>query len=85
MAIKAAAGKLELQDPPLLWFLGIADRYRLRELQIDVRTVCAAAALSPIHRDPFDRILVALAQETALTILTSDHNIAKYNGIKTLW
>ncbi|PYQ93010.1 MAG: PIN domain nuclease [Acidobacteria bacterium] len=46
---------------------------------------CAAAGLPLIHRDPSDRVLVALAQAHALTVLTSDENIGKYPGVKTLW
>ena len=45
----------------------------------------AAAGLPLIHRDPFDRVLVALAQAQALTVLTSDENIGRYPGVKTLW
>ena len=45
----------------------------------------APAALPLIHRDPFDRVLVVLAQAHALIVLTSDEDIAKYPGVKTLW
>ena len=85
VAIKAAAGKLQLMEPPLLWFFALAERYGLREIPLDSRIACAAAALLLIHRDPFDRVLVALAQAHALTILTSDENISKYPGVKTSW
>ncbi len=85
VAIKAAAGSLRLAEPAAQWFLGLADRYHLRELPLDARTACAAAALPPIHQDPFDRVLVALAQANALTVLTSDEHIPKYPGVKTLW
>jgi len=33
----------------------------------------------------FDRVIVALAHAHKLTILTSDRNIAKYPGVKTIW
>jgi PIN domain nuclease of toxin-antitoxin system len=46
---------------------------------------CAAAALPLVHRDPFDRVIVALAQTHGFTVLTSDENIQKYAGVKTLW
>jgi PIN domain nuclease of toxin-antitoxin system len=46
---------------------------------------CAAAALPRLHRDPFDRVIVALAQAHALTVLTSDENIRRYAGVTTLW
>ena len=38
-----------------------------------------------IHRDPFDRIIIATAIEEGLTLLTNDSNITKYSGVKTLW
>ena len=85
VAIKAAAGKLRLPTPPYQWFVAMTERYVLRELPLDARAACAAAALPMLHRDPFDRVLVALAQERALTVLTSDINISKYPGTATLW
>lgn len=85
VAIKAAAGKLRLSEPAFSWFVGLAERYSLREVPLDARVACAAAALPRIHRDPFDRVLVALAQTHALTVLTSDVNIPKYAGVKTIW
>ena len=85
VAIKVAAGKIRLREPPMQWFLGLSERHELRELPLDAHSACAAAALPPIHRDPFDRVLVALAQAHALTVLTSDENIPKYPGVKTLW
>ncbi|PYR84890.1 MAG: PIN domain nuclease [Acidobacteria bacterium] len=85
VAIKAAGGKLRLKQTPIQWFLGLAEYYHLREIPLDGRLVCAAAALPPIHRDPFDRVIVALAQAHALIVLTSDANIPKYPGVTTLW
>ena len=85
VAIKAAGGKLRLREPTLQWFLGLAERYELREVPLDAGIACAAAVLPLLHRDPFDRVIVALAQVHGLTVLTSDENIRKYAGVKTLW
>jgi PIN domain nuclease of toxin-antitoxin system len=85
VAIKAAAGKLRLTESPIQWFIGLTERYALRELPLDARTACAAAALPRLHLDPFDRVIVALAQTHALTVLTSDENIARYPSTTTLW
>jgi PIN domain nuclease of toxin-antitoxin system len=85
VAIKSASGKIRLKESPAQWFSGLVERYDLRELLLDAPTACAAAALPPLHRDPFDRVAVAVAQAHALTILTSDDNIPKYPGVKTLW
>jgi PIN domain nuclease of toxin-antitoxin system len=85
VAIKRAAGKLQIQEPPLTWFLGLTQRYGLREIPLDAHTACTAAALPPIHRDPFDRVLVALAVANTMTVLTSDQNIARYSSVRTCW
>jgi PIN domain nuclease of toxin-antitoxin system len=85
VAIKVAGGKLRLLEPPAGWFSGLAERYDLREVPLDAGVACAAAALPLLHRDPFDRVIVALAQARALTILTSDENIPRYAGVTTLW
>jgi PIN domain nuclease of toxin-antitoxin system len=85
VAIKVAGGKLRLLEPPAQWFRGLVDRYDLREVPLDAVIACAAAALPLLHRDPFDRVIVALAQAHALTVLTSDDNICRYAGVTTLW
>jgi PIN domain nuclease of toxin-antitoxin system len=85
VAIKMARGKLHLTLTPVQWFHGVVERYDLREIALDSSTACAAAALPRVHNDPFDRVLVALAQTRSLTILTSDENIPKYPGVSTLW
>lgn len=85
VALKTARGKLRLKEPAVQWFLGLVERYELRELPLDARTACAAAALPMVHRDPFDRVLVALAIADSLTVLTCDEHIPKYEGVRTLW
>jgi PIN domain nuclease of toxin-antitoxin system len=85
VAIKVAGRKLRLQEPPAHWFLGLVERYDLREVPLDSGVACAAAALPWLHRDPFDRIIVALAQAFRLTVLTSDENIRRYPGVSTRW
>lgn len=85
VAIKVAGGKLRLLEPPIHWFRGLAERYDLREAALDAGIACAAAALPPIHRDPFDRVIVALAQAHDLRVLTSDENIPKYSGVNAIW
>ena len=45
IAIKVAAGKLQLNGPPERWFADFLDHYVLREVHLDARLACAAAAL----------------------------------------
>jgi PIN domain nuclease of toxin-antitoxin system len=37
-------------------------------------------SLPPIHKDPFDRILVAQAMVEGMTLLTADPSVAQYFG-----
>jgi PIN domain nuclease of toxin-antitoxin system len=43
VAISVARGKLRLREPPIQWFLGLSERYQLRELPLNSRLACAAA------------------------------------------
>jgi PIN domain nuclease of toxin-antitoxin system len=43
-----------------------------------------AAALPPLHQDPFDRMLVAQAQAAALTLITADKRVSAY-AVPRLW
>jgi PIN domain nuclease of toxin-antitoxin system len=85
VAIKAASGRLRLKEPPARWFHAMLERHELREVPLEAGIACAAAALPPIHRDPVDRVIVALAQALALPVVTSDEHIARYPGVTTIW
>ena len=50
------------------------------ELAITGAHAVAVDLLPPIHRDPFDRILVAQAQIEGLALLTTDEIVARYPG-----
>ena len=50
------------------------------ELPLTGLHAVTVASLPPIHRDPFDRILIAQALSEDLTLLTSDKIVARYPG-----
>jgi len=50
------------------------------ELAVNGVHAAAVDLLPPIHRDPFDRLLVAQAQVEGLTLLTADEMVARYPG-----
>jgi PIN domain nuclease of toxin-antitoxin system len=85
IAIKARSGKLSLPIATHPWLSRLCQHHRLRELSLDSALACAAAELPLLHRDPFDRVLIASAQRHQLVILTSDKTIPKYPGIQTIW
>jgi len=87
LGIKVKTGKLILAEPPLTWVRSLSVAYQLDPAiePLDAPLLCAAAELPLLHRDPFDRILVATALAHHLTILTSDRIIPEYPGIETVW
>jgi PIN domain nuclease of toxin-antitoxin system len=77
IGIKAALGKLEADPEEVLNALAPAG-YRL--LPISGEHAVAAAKLPPIHRDPFDRMLIAQALIEPMTLLTNDDLLERYGG-----
>lgn len=55
------------------------NRARFTELPVNFRHAELAAALPLLHRDPFDRMLIAQAQVEGLTLVTDDSIINRYN------
>jgi PIN domain nuclease of toxin-antitoxin system len=49
-----------------------------RELAVTGEHAVAVADLPPLHRDPFDRILVAQSIVEGITLLTADPRVAQY-------
>jgi PIN domain nuclease of toxin-antitoxin system len=50
------------------------------ELLIAGNHAAATAHLPPLHRDPFDRLLIAQALAEGVLLLTSDEMVARYPG-----
>ncbi len=75
LAIKRAAGKLDLPDA----MLGILAEEEFVELRMSALHGLRASALPAHHEDPFDRMLVAQAQSERLTVVTCDPDIAAYD------
>jgi len=79
VAIKFSSGRLEFNLPPLdLRETLLESGYH--ELTVLGAHAIAVAALPHIHKDPFDRLLIAQAMVEGITLLTADSTIARYPG-----
>ena len=68
-------------DPRRLWRMLLVSGYR--ELPVTSEHTVAVNELPSLHKDPFDRILVAQARVEGLTLLTVDKAVAKYgDGVR---
>ncbi len=79
VAIKRGLGRDDFQVDPRLLRRGLLDN-SYSELPIVSGHVVTIESLPPIHRDPFDRILVAQATVEGITLLTTDSLVAQYPG-----
>jgi PIN domain nuclease of toxin-antitoxin system len=79
VAIKRGLGRSDFQADPRLLRRGLLDN-GYSELPILSDHVVASDSLPPLHKDPFDRLLVAQATVEGITLLTGDAVVAQYPG-----
>jgi PIN domain nuclease of toxin-antitoxin system len=79
VVIKRGLGRDDFNVDARLLRRGLLDN-GYSELPIGSEHVVAIDNLPTIHKDPFDRILVAQAQAEGITLLTADSTLAKYPG-----
>lgn len=83
IAIKLKTGKLAAQFT-ISEFARFLEHAGLICLGIESEHLDRIAELPDIHRDPFDRLLIAQALEENLTIVTTDGYIPQY-PVQALW
>ena len=78
ISIKYGIGKLKIPDIPEIWVPDRIRRAGFVQLPIKIQHTLRVHNLPPIHRDPFDRLLISQANVENLTIVTEDPNFSKY-------
>ncbi|UCF99324.1 MAG: type II toxin-antitoxin system VapC family toxin [Spirochaetaceae bacterium] len=84
VVIKYMAGKFPLSAPPSRFLPTLAEKHMLAALPLLQEAIFRMESLPPLHRDPFDRLLIAQSLEHGLTLVTPDPKIRQYN-LSTLW
>jgi PIN domain nuclease of toxin-antitoxin system len=79
IAVKSGLGRDDFKVDARLLRRGLLDN-GYSELPIGSEHAVAIDSLPPIHKDPFDRMLVAQAMVEGITLLTSDAAVAQYPG-----
>jgi PIN domain nuclease of toxin-antitoxin system len=79
IAIKSTFGRDDFQVNARLLRRGLLDN-GYSDLPVASEHAVAVDGLPPIHKDPFDRLLVAQATVEGITLLTVDPLVAKYPG-----
>jgi PIN domain nuclease of toxin-antitoxin system len=79
VVIKAGMGRQDFTLDARILRRGLLDN-GYGEVAIGSEHVIAIDNLPTLHKDPFDRVLVAQAQVEGITLLTADHVVARYPG-----
>lgn len=77
IGIKKSLGREDFKVDPETLRRGLLDN-QYRELPITSLHALAACDLPPLHKDPFDRILLAQAKSEGIALLTSDRTLKQY-------
>ena len=83
LAIKIGLGKLEFNGRAE-GFIRLAETNKITILPIKTSHLTALESLPLIHRDPFDRLIIATAIAEEMTLITADDNIARYE-VSQIW
>nr|WP_220485543.1 MULTISPECIES: type II toxin-antitoxin system VapC family toxin [Ralstonia] len=79
VAIKRGLGRQDFRVDPRLLRRGLLDNGYL-ELPITSEHTVMVDSLPPLHKDPFDRILVAQSLVEGILLVTADPIVAQYSG-----
>ena len=79
IAVKNGLGREDFKVDPRLLRRGLLE-HGYTELPVTGAHALAVDLLPPIHKDPFDRMLVAQAQVEGITLVTADDVVARYPG-----
>jgi PIN domain nuclease of toxin-antitoxin system len=83
LAIKIGLGKMGFTGKSA-GFIRLAEDDDFTIIPIKTIHLSALETLPFIHRDPFDRLLIATAIAEGMTIITADENIVRYE-VKHIW
>jgi PIN domain nuclease of toxin-antitoxin system len=85
ISLLTQCGKLKWGRNPLSRLQRALEHHGVNEVSIDSAIAWKSGQLPSIHRDPFDRIIIATALEHQMTILTKDRIIPTYPKVKAVW
>ena len=80
MAIKHRLGKLSLPESVASYVSRRMASDDVRPLPVSVDHAAAVETLEPLHRDPFDRLLIIQARQEGLRLLTGDDQVLAYGS-----
>ena len=84
IAIKAGLGRISLPQDPERFVPDQMAQNSIQPLPVQLGHALKVLVLPDLHRDPFDRLLVAQAMAEGLTLVSGDRRLTGY-AVKLLW
>lgn len=78
-------GRVEFSIDSDTWLEEMEGLHMIKFIPVDNQIAYKSVNLENFHQDPADRMIVATAQITGATIITSDQKIRKYPEVQTVW
>ncbi len=78
--IKCQLGRLYLPEPPAIYLPEQRQKHGIESLGLDEDSVANLAKLPPLHKDPFDRMLLCQALRYGLAIVSTDNLVRAYSS-----
>ena len=86
VAVKASLGKLDIPLPIDEWYQLAKSHSGIVVEPLDpIDTIASSLLPEPFHKDPADRILVAIARRYQILLVTCDAKILNYSHVETIW
>ena len=82
--IKYQIGKLNFPDSPEIYLPQQRRKHLIKTLIVDENSIAQLTKLLLLHKDPFDRLIMAQALQHDLIIMTKDKSILAYPDIQVL-
>jgi PIN domain nuclease of toxin-antitoxin system len=78
ISIKCRIGKLHLAEAPEAFIPRHLSANNIQSLPVQMEHALRVSSLPPLHRDPFDRLLVAQSQLERIPLITADPAVSQY-------
>jgi PIN domain nuclease of toxin-antitoxin system len=82
--IKQGTGKLTLPEPATTYIPSRIAANQFVTMPVNLSHILQVASLPDLHRDPFDRLLIAQSQTEQIPIITIDRYVVQY-PIDVIW
>jgi PIN domain nuclease of toxin-antitoxin system len=85
-AMMVSTGRVEIRIPPDQWLDQAINKTGLEVFDLSPKIAAESCNLpGEFHKDPADRIIVAIARINDITLITKDKKILEYPYVETIW